>query len=107
MSTVQMRIRVKPEEVAAISQETLNTIDNLKSKFDRISEIVNRSGSYWEAEGQTAYIRSYHADCDMVESTLTKFQTHVQNLQIVAGVYKAAEREAVQAAESLECDVII
>ena len=107
MDTAQIRIRVTPEEVEVISQEALNSIDTLQKQFDNISEIVKRSSSYWEAEGQLAYTNSYRSGCDSVENSINKFRTHIQELQTIAGVYKAVEKEATELANSLDSDVII
>lgn len=102
-----MRLKVKTEELVTAASEVQTRIDAMRRLFDTAGDIVRKSSSYWEGSGQTAYLRAYQTKYDSVENALRFFESHVRNLQTMAGVYEAAEAAASAAVETLQEDVIV
>ncbi|MCD8103793.1 MAG: WXG100 family type VII secretion target [Lachnospiraceae bacterium] len=102
-----MYLRVNSETLLTASSEVESQVDSMRKQFDQVNEIVNRSSGYWEGEGQEAYLKAYRSKYEGIEEALNRFSSHVVNLQTMAGVYKAAEAEAVEETESLLSDVIV
>jgi uncharacterized protein YukE len=100
-------LKVKTERLMEVSNEVSQQIRDMQTRLDQIGEIVGRSNSYWEADGQTAYISSYQSEKESIEEALQRFRDNVTNLQTIAGVYAETERAAVELTETLSSDVII
>ena len=102
-----MRIKVKPEQLIAISGEVEAQVKQMRQRMNAVNEIVNRSHSYWEGEGQTAYLQAYRSKVVDIEQALRNFSGHVTNLRTIAGVYETTEAEATEAVNTLSADVIV
>ncbi len=102
-----MRIRVTTQELIVTSGEVETQVSNMRRIFDEVNNIVNRSASYWEAQGQTAYIKAYRSKCDAVETALKNFSSNVTNLRTIAGIYEKVESAAAEEANALSSDVIV
>lgn len=102
-----IRIKVKTEELQLVANEVEEQIKRLKQKLETVDDVVKRSSAYWEGEGQSAYIQTYHKKSESVENTLKAFSDHIANLRIMAGVYEAAEESAVETVNALSSDVIV
>ena len=105
--TSGMRLKVTPEELDNIAAEAEAYIQTLKTQFSQADKIVKGSTSYWEADGQSAYVLTYHSKSANTDQSLKKFYDHITNLRTIAGVYKTTEAQAVEAIQSLDSDVII
>ena len=102
-----MKLRVKPEELLLVANETEHAIQIMRQQFQRINEVVNRSSSYWENESQGAYVQAYRAKQEAVEEALRNFESNVNNLRIISGTYSAVEAAAVEDTGALVEDVIV
>ncbi len=102
-----MRLKVKTEELVMAASEVQTQINSMRRQFDRAGNIVKKSSGYWEGDGQAAYLRAYEEKYDSVENALRYFESHVRNLQTMAGVYEAAETAASEEVEKLQEDVIV
>jgi uncharacterized protein YukE len=102
-----MYLKVKPERLMEVSNEVSQQIRDMQTKLEEIGEIVGRSNSYWEADGQTAYLSVYQSKKGSIEEALHRFKNNVTNLQIIAGVYKETETTVTDLANSLAADVIV
>ena len=102
--TSGIKLKVKPEELEIIASEAENHIQNLRNELAKAEHVVTRSTSYWEAEGNTAYLQSYRSN---MGHYLQKFSDHITDLRTIAGIYKEAESKAVEISQSLESDVIV
>ena len=105
--TSGIKLEVKPEELEIIASEAENHIQNLKNELAKAEQVVTRSTSYWEAEGNTAYLQSYRSKSTNMGHYLQKFSDHITDLRTIAGIYKEAESKAVEISQSLESDVIV
>lgn len=105
--TSGMVLKVKTEELVSVSNEVESQISAMRQRFDQVAEIVNRSSSYWEGEGQIAYVQEHRSRCDAIETALRRFSENITDLRMIAGVYTAVEAQAVELANVLSGDVIV
>ena len=102
-----MRIRVKTEELNSIAGEVESQIQAMRQQFEEAGNIIGRCSSYWEGEGQEAYLQAYRSKCEAIESALKNFSNNVINLQTIAGNYSAVEAAVTDLANKLSSDVIV
>lgn len=100
------RIKVTPEELKMISTDVLTKVANARNRFEQISNVVDRTFSYWEGEGHDKAAEYYRMRKDDYERIFRAVSEHVNNLQTIAGIYDAAEKANEQAINSLPADVI-
>lgn len=102
-----MMLRVKTEKLVEVAGQVEGEISALRTRFESISDIVNGSASYWEAQGQTAYVQKYREKSGTVEEALQRFQSNVDSLKIIANVYSATEKTIEADVQGLSSDIII
>lgn len=105
--TSGMRLKVKTEELLTIAGEVEDQINSMRQKFTQIDGIIGRSSSYWEGDGQIAYVQAYQKRRDDIDQALRDFSSDVTNLRTIAGVYEETEVAATEAANELSEDVIV
>lgn len=102
-----MRLKVNTEQLKSISSEVEGYIKDMRRSYNEVENIVNRSNSYWEGEGQTSYLQAYRRKYESVEEALSRFSDNVTNLRTIAGVYETTEADAVDTTDELLSDVIV
>lgn len=105
MSDIQ--IKVTPEMLVSLSMDVTQKIAKVKSAFGELESIIQGSSSYWEGDGQSAYVQAYQLRKENYENIFQSFQEYVVNLQQIAGVYQQVETFAEELSMDLEGDVII
>lgn len=101
-----MKIKVKTEELISISGEAESQMKKIQEKFRAADDLVKRSGTYWEADGQKAYVQAYTRRSGDIENAMKNLVEYADRLRKIAGVYAATEAAAVEAAGTLSEDVI-
>lgn len=102
-----MKIRVSTGQLRAAAKDAAGCIDTVSMHFDNIEELVRTSSTYWSGEGQEAYLQSYIARIERIQQALAGFRDNIGDLEQIAGIYEAAEKEVAQSTEPLSSNVII
>ena len=102
-----IHIKVTPETLVNISSDVSQKIGKVQNAFSELEGIIQASSSYWEGDGNDAFVKAYELRKENYEGILKSFQEHIVNLQEIAGVYQQAENTAEDWALDLEGDVII
>lgn len=103
----QMRIKVDTAVLAGRADTAEKKINEVRERFERIQEVVNRSRNYWEGKASDAHRREYQEYRDEIAEILSRFQENVTDLRKIAGVYEESERAIETLAQDLPIDVIV
>lgn len=99
---------VTPEALYTKSEQVLTAINSMKSEFDGIKSIMNKTASYWIGDAGDAYRKSYKEQEPEIDTIFKRLMEHVTDLNQIAGQYVQAEQKAqALAQESLPADVIV
>lgn len=100
-------VKVDTADLAATAGEINTRVSRLEELFNAMTETMNRTQSYWIGEAGDAHRSVFLEQQPKREEILKRLREEVRDLQEMAGVYEAAERENVQTAQSLLGDVIV
>ena len=92
---------VQPDQLAAQAAVVEQRINALMEQFAAMESLVKGTSSYWNGESADVHRGAYMAFTSNIEEMVKRYREHVDDLRIMAGVYSAAERTAVTAADSL------
>lgn len=104
---LDVHIKVTTDTLLSVSAEVEEKVKRVQEAMEEIDGIVGGSGFYWEGSGQSRYNNFYHIRKDDYMRILNSFREHIINLHQIAGVYQAAESQAVSYIQPLMGDVII
>ena len=103
--TAGATIRVSTEELILFANEANEKIVQMRKLLETVNRIVNSSQSFWEGDGQTAYLRAWQAGQGKTEEILARMLGHVDHVRMIAGVYEKEEREVEEKARLLPADI--
>lgn len=103
----QIRIRVATSALEERANATEQRIKDVRSRFERMGQIVQNSRNYWEGEANEAHRREFQEYQDDIEEALARFMENVTDLRKIANVYQEAESETENLSQDLPLDVII
>ena len=105
MSTVGT-IVVKPEELVAKSAELHKKIAVLKSQFERMNNLMQKTNSYWLGEAGNFHRDMYNRSVED-EPTLIKSLEEYSNILVqIAANYETNENKLVMEAGALPNDIL-
>lgn len=102
-----MTIKVTTEALRSASTDADEKIRAVQRAFDEIGQVVSSSRTYWEGEGQNAYLSTYRRKKEHIDTALARFHENVTDLQQMAGIYEEAENQSKEQTQSLSADVIV
>ena len=100
------KLKVSTDVLREVASEVYENISNTRSAFDEIRNIVSSSRSHWEGNGNEAYINSFLRKTDRINEALRRFTENASDLEKMAGVYEAVERENTSITGGLPQNVI-
>jgi WXG100 family type VII secretion target len=101
-----IQLKVSPEVLKQKAGEVSDEITNLTAGWRELSRTVRSSRTYWQGDASNLHWHAFQENKNEVEAILKRLRDHPKNLQIMAGVYDQAEREADQLSSGLPGDVI-
>ena len=99
-------LTVDPEVLRAQSTTVESERRKMQSYFEDLKALIDGSSGYWTGEAGEAHRKLYQQRIGKVEEMLARYQEHVRDLQIMAGVYSEAEAQAAGAAEALPASTL-
>ena len=99
-------LKVDPEVLRAQSNTVENERRKMQGYFDDLKSVIEGSSGYWIGEAGDAHRKLYLSRIGKVEEMLARYQEHVRDLQIMAGVYTEAETRASAEAEALPASTL-
>lgn len=94
-------IKVTPEDLINKGLELQNIVNALTLQLDEVKNLVDATRNYWIGTAGDAIRDEYTKMNAEVQETLKRLGEHPVDLQIMAGVYKKHDVEALQKAEAL------
>lgn len=94
-------IKVDTATLLAQADTVANLISKVKNNFSTLQETVNSTNSYWVGEAGDAHREKYAGQKSKFDEAVRRLNENVTDLRAMAGVYDAAERQAISEATSL------
>lgn len=101
-----IHVKVTPETLVSVSQQVTGKIVEVQKAFDDINDVIQKTASYWEGDGQAQCLQYYQTRKEDYSRILREFKTHAENLSQIAGGYTQVETKATALAQTLLEDVI-
>ena len=105
MSTVGT-IVVKPEELVAKSAELHKKVTVLKSEFERMNNLMQKTNSYWLGEAGNYHRDMYNRSVENEAALLKSLEEYSNVLVQVAANYESTEGKLVAEAGALPNDIL-
>ena len=104
--SLNMTIRVKPDELVTTANDVEDKIKLLEQTFSDVEQIIRTSYTYWEGDGNTSYIGSYKRKEETVATIFRRFRENVTDLRTIVGIYEENERNETENNERLSANLI-
>lgn len=100
-------LKVDPEVLYQKSVTSGKKISQMKTVFEELETIVNKTTQYWLGEAADAHREFFNSTKPDIEEIFKRLSEHARELGEMAATYANVEREVVQLSEDLPFDVII
>ena len=100
-------LKVDPEVLYQKSVTSGEKISQMKTIFEELEIIVNKTTQYWLGEAADAHREFFNASKPDIEEIFKRLSEHARELGEMAATYANVEREVAQLSEDLPSDVII
>ena len=103
----QMRIRVSTDVLIQRADTAQQKIQDVKSRFEKIADIVKKSKNYWEGDANEAHCREFRDYKNDIDEALARFTENIIDLKKIANVYHEAEVSVEEVNDNLPMDIIV
>lgn len=103
----EIKIKVSTDRLKNVFTNVTTRIDNVQKAFDEVDQKITQSITYWESQGHDSMKQNFDIRKDDYQKLFKEFEQHIKNLQEIAGVYEASEKNITEAANSLPNDLIV
>lgn len=100
-------LKVDPEVLYQKSVTSGEKISQMKTVFEELETIVNKTTQYWMGEAADAHREFFNSAKPDIEEIFKRLSEHARELGEMAATYANVEREVAQLSEDLPSDVII
>lgn len=101
MGNLVGHITVSTEELRNQSSVVKTKLEQMRASFDDLYQSIQGTSAYWTGEAADAHRAMYQSMIARVDEILARYQEHVTDLQMMAGIYEQSEQVAQSAADSL------
>lgn len=101
------QLKVTPDQLKSKAQEITTQINKIQNDWNKVSNLIENSKSYWEGDASDVHRKSKKNMEDDVTRVIKRLKEHPEDLLNMAGIYIQAEEKAMQIANSLPDDIII
>lgn len=99
-------VKVTTEELRSKASEAEASINNMKSSFEELVNMMDGTSGYWEGEAGTLYRNTYKKQNEVIQEILKNIQEYPTKLLQIAGVYETSESTNVTSASELETNLL-
>lgn len=100
-------LKVDPEVLYQKSVTSGEKISQMKTVFEELETIVNKTTQYWLGEAADAHREFFNSTKPDIEEIFKRLSEHARELGEMAVTYANVERKVAQLSEDLPSDVII
>lgn len=102
-----MVLRVTPETLEKKAEEFSTVVTDIRTRFEQVQLRSSKTKGYWKGEAGERDRESYGSYKDDIRFILKRLEEHPRDLLEMAGIYRAAERDAAQINAQLKTDEIV
>ncbi|MDE6590939.1 MAG: WXG100 family type VII secretion target [Oscillospiraceae bacterium] len=102
-----MILRVTPEVLESTADQFSEVVKDIKNRFNRIQAISSKTKGYWQGDAGTRDRESYASYKEDISFLMKRLEEHPTDLLSMAGIYRAAEQEAVSQNAALKTNEIV
>ena len=99
-------IEVAPEVLFSTSENILRDASQIKTKFERIKNIVGSTKTYWQGAVSDKERMMYENNYSNILEAIDRINNYANELKVISQNYVDAEASATQEAQSLPIDII-
>ena len=103
MSTINLRVNT--DVMKDQSNLVRNDVKNTERHWNSIGKLIKESRNYWEGEASDAHYKLYKDMKVDVDKVIKRLNENPVKLQMEAGVYDEAEKEATAESQPLQTDI--
>ena len=100
-------LKVEPSNLKDKATSVQKSIQEVKTLFAQIENVVNSTKSIWVGEAGDMHRKTYEASKDKINEMIRRLEEHPVDLMKMAGVYDTAENEAKAVSQAQRGDVIV
>lgn len=100
-----VQLKVKPEVLNEKAIVVENNVRKMKSAFEDMKAIVEKSSAYWVGEAGELHRKNYGEQVENIDTILRRLGEHPGDLRDIAQTYATAELKAEQRIEELPGNV--
>ncbi|MCR5526157.1 MAG: WXG100 family type VII secretion target [Lachnospiraceae bacterium] len=101
------QLKVTPETLEQRANEAASKITRLKNYFTEIDAAISKTSGYWLGEAGELHRKIYQEKKEEIDAIIARLERHPVNLMQMAGVYREAEADNVEASSPLMSDIIV
>lgn len=101
-----VRIEVAPEALFNTSDEILSQVSTIKNRFENISNVVQKTSSYWNGDVSEDERNFYNKKKGAITEALENIKTYSVEVKSIAQNYVNVEAEASNVAAQLPTNIL-
>ena len=100
-------LKVTPEVLTSKSSDVANRVSKMKTYFDDLQSLVQKTSGYWEGEAGDKHRQMYKELEDEIEEILLRLGEHPVDLVTIAQKYSDVELKIQEEIQSLPGDILV
>ncbi len=101
------QLKVTPETLEQRANAAESKIAKLKKYFSEMDSVISKTSGYWLGEAGELHRKIYKEKKEELDAIIARLEKHPVNLMQMAGVYREAEADNVEASSPLMSDIIV
>ena len=105
--TGHVTLKVTPEVLTSKSTEVANRVNKMKTYFNDLKTLMEKTSAYWEGEAGDKHRQMYKDLLDEVDEILRRLGEHPVDLVTIAQKYSDVELKIQEEIQSLPGDILL
>ena len=101
-----VEIKVKDDALLSAASTLKDRISDMRSSYDKVMEIVQKTGGYWIGLAGDAHRNAFLEQQDDIDQIVRRLSEHPDDLLKIANLYVEAEKKSAEVPASLGADLI-
>ena len=101
-----VEIKVKDDALLSAASTLKDRISDMRSSYDKVMEIVQKTGGYWIGLAGYAHRSAFLEQQDDIDQIVRRLSEHPDDLLKIANLYVEAEKKSAEVPASLGADLI-
>ena len=105
--TGHVTLKVTPEVLTSKSSEVANRVTKMKTYFDDLKALMEKTSAYWEGEAGDKHRQMYKDLIEEVDEILRRLGEHPVDLVTIAQKYSDVELKIQEEIQALPGDILV